>query len=57
MSGTNESLEGVKVRKESCITQKCTDIAFSLGFISFKEMGHERKAWLCGRKEVLHLLF
>lgn len=34
---------GVKVRKDSCITQKCTGIAISLGFISCKEMGRERK--------------
>ena len=31
--------------------------AVSLGFISCKEMGRERKPWLCGREEVLHLLF
>lgn len=35
---------GVRVRKDSCITQKCTGIAISLGFISCREMGRERKA-------------
>lgn len=57
MTGTKWVIAGVKVRKGSCITHKCTDTAFSLGFISCKEMGHERKAWPCGREEVLHLLF
>lgn len=61
VSACNESDKlvtgGVKVRKDSCITQKCTGTAISLGFISCKEMGRERKAWLCGREEVLHLLF
>lgn len=46
----------VKVRKDSCVTQKGTDISFSLGFISCKEMGHERKSLFCGREEVLHFI-
>ena len=44
----------VKVRKDSCITQKCTGIAISLGFMSCKEMGRDRKPWLRGREVVLH---
>lgn len=61
MSACNESDKlvtgGVKVKKNSCITQKCTSTAISLGFTSCKEMGRERKPWLCGREEVLHVLF
>lgn len=44
----------VKVRKDSCITQKCTGIAISLGFMSCKEMGRDRKPRLHGREVVLH---
>ena len=61
MSASNEGCKlvtgGGSERKDSCITQECTGTAISLGFISCKEMGRERKAWLCGREEVLHLLF
>lgn len=38
------------------VTQACTGTAISLGFISCKEMGRERKPRLCGREEVLSFI-
>ena len=61
VSTSNESYKlatgGGEASKDSCVTQACTGTAISLGFISCKEMGRERKPRLCGREEVLHLLF
>lgn len=60
VSTSNESYKlatgGGEASKDSCVTQACTGTAISLGFISCKEMGRERKPRLCGREEVLHLL-
>lgn len=46
----------VTVRKDSCGAQEHPGLALSLGFISCKEMGRERKAWLPTRGDVLQLL-
>lgn len=56
MRVTNWPLEEAKQARTVGRIQACTGTAISLGFISCKEMGCERKPRLCGKRGSPHLL-